>query len=127
MAGALQQYLDDPHFEQNRIEYKTNKEAAERLSKSDVNGKKSNAGKYNSPKVFHPRPMFYNLASSTSPSLPTSSEASASTSQQVATSSQQGNTDTIDFFSAIEEHPTTVNPQNPGYDTRLSLSKVINP
>ncbi|KIY43090.1 ANTH-domain-containing protein [Fistulina hepatica ATCC 64428] len=29
LAGALQEYLDDPNFEQNRIEYKTNRDAAE--------------------------------------------------------------------------------------------------
>lgn len=33
LAGALQEYLDDPMFEQNRIEYKTNKEAAKRAGK----------------------------------------------------------------------------------------------
>jgi hypothetical protein len=33
LAGALQEYLEDPNFEQNRIEYKTNKEAAERNAK----------------------------------------------------------------------------------------------
>jgi hypothetical protein len=30
LAGALEEYLNDPNFEQNRIEYKTNKEAIER-------------------------------------------------------------------------------------------------
>jgi hypothetical protein len=35
LAGALQEYLDDPNFEQNRIEYKTNKEAAERNAKKN--------------------------------------------------------------------------------------------
>jgi hypothetical protein len=131
LAGALQEYLDDPNFEQNRVEYKTNKEAAE---KPTVNGKKSNGGKYNSPNVFHSlyaRPMFYDLASSNSPNhppLPTLPEGRASTSQEIATSSQQqGGKDIIDFFSAIEdEHPTTFNPQNSKYDTRLPLSKITN-
>ncbi|KAF8817472.1 ANTH-domain-containing protein [Phlegmacium glaucopus] len=99
LAGALQEYLDDPNFEQNRIEYKTNKEAVERPPKSNVNGKKPDAA---------------SSASANKPSLSTSSEApKVSTSQQVATSSQQGSKDIIDFFAAIdEEHPTTVNPQN---------------
>lgn len=30
LAGSLEEYLNDPNFEQNRIEYKTNKEAADR-------------------------------------------------------------------------------------------------
>ena len=30
LAGALEEYLNDPNFEQNRIEYKTNKNAADR-------------------------------------------------------------------------------------------------
>jgi hypothetical protein len=29
LAGALQEYLDDPNFEQNRLEYRLNKTAAE--------------------------------------------------------------------------------------------------
>lgn len=37
LASALQEYLDDANFDQNRIEYKTNKAAAEGGS-----GKKSN-------------------------------------------------------------------------------------
>ena len=45
----MQECLDE-----NRVEYKTVKEAAEKVPKSTVNlnGKKSNAGKY-------PRPMLY--------------------------------------------------------------------
>jgi hypothetical protein len=133
LASALQEYIDDPNFEQNRVEYKTNKEAAGRVPKSTVNGKKSNAGKYNSPKVFHPlypRPMFYGLASSISshPSFPTLPEVpTASTSQKVAPSSHQTGKDIIDFFSAIgEEHPTFI-PQNTKYDARLPLPKITNP
>ena len=34
MAGALEEYLRDPNFEQNRIEYKANKEAAERAERN---------------------------------------------------------------------------------------------
>jgi hypothetical protein len=134
LAGALQEYLDDPNFDQNRVEYKASKEATGRVPKSIVNGKKYNAGKYNSPKVFHPlypRPTFYGLASSISPkfpSLPTLPEVpTASTSQNIATSSEQGSKDIIDFFSAIEEeHPTTFNPQNSKYDAHLPLSKITN-
>ena len=46
LAGALQEYLDDPNFEQNRLEYKENKKAAEAPSKkpgsaTDAKNKKS--------------------------------------------------------------------------------------
>jgi hypothetical protein len=46
LAGALQEYLDDPNFEQNRIEYKTNKESADknRSSTSASKSKKSESG-----------------------------------------------------------------------------------
>lgn len=128
MAGALQEYLDDPNFEQNRVEYKANKEAVDRVP--PLNGKKSNAGKYIPPNVFHPlskRLIFYDLASSISsnlPSLPTLPEVpTASTSQKVATSTtqQQGSKDIIDFFSAIEEEHPTTNLQNSKYDARVFL------
>jgi phosphatidylinositol-binding clathrin assembly protein len=42
LAGALEEYLNDPNFEQNRIEYKTNKEASERAMR---NGTKRTAKK----------------------------------------------------------------------------------
>ena len=34
LVGALEEYLNDPNFEQNRIEYKTNKEAADKNTKN---------------------------------------------------------------------------------------------
>lgn len=34
LAGALQEYLNDPNFEQNRIEYKANKAAVEKSERS---------------------------------------------------------------------------------------------
>ena len=34
LVNSLQEYLNDPHFEQNRIEYKANKEAARSGGKS---------------------------------------------------------------------------------------------
>jgi hypothetical protein len=40
LAGALQEYLEDPNFEQNRIEYKTNKEALERGFQPTTNREK---------------------------------------------------------------------------------------
>lgn len=47
LAGALQEYLEDPNFEQNRIEYKTTKESADKgLSsvKESSNTSKSEPG-----------------------------------------------------------------------------------
>lgn len=38
LVNSLEEYLNDPHFEQNRIEYKASKEVAERGGK---NGGKS--------------------------------------------------------------------------------------
>ena len=38
LVSSLEEYLDDPHFEQNRIEYKANKETSERVAR---NGGKS--------------------------------------------------------------------------------------
>ncbi|KAG8916103.1 hypothetical protein FRC02_004227, partial [Tulasnella sp. 418] len=37
LAGALEEYLNDPNFEHNRIEYKTNKEIAARNKKQGMN------------------------------------------------------------------------------------------
>jgi hypothetical protein len=33
-VGALEEYLNDPNFEQNRIEYKSNKDAADKNLKN---------------------------------------------------------------------------------------------
>jgi phosphatidylinositol-binding clathrin assembly protein len=46
LAGALQEYLDDPNFEQNRIEYKMAKESSERsaTSATTVKAKKPEPG-----------------------------------------------------------------------------------
>ena len=38
LVSSLEEYLNDPHFEQNRIEYKANKETTEKTTK---NGGKS--------------------------------------------------------------------------------------
>ncbi|KAK0467183.1 ANTH domain-containing protein [Desarmillaria tabescens] len=86
LAGALQEYLDDPNFEQNRIEYKTNKELAERGSKGG------------------PTPKKPETASSST--LPTKTSSPPSTSNKsMANNAQTGSTNgpVIDFFSAIEE------------------------
>jgi hypothetical protein len=45
LAGALQEYLEDPNFEQNRIEYKTTKNVSERAVKPSTTGKKLQPGR----------------------------------------------------------------------------------
>ncbi|KAJ3772561.1 ANTH domain-containing protein [Lentinula raphanica] len=100
LAGALEEYLNDPNFEQNRIEYRTNKEAAQ---KGRSNGAASSKpGKSSSPV----------------PPLPTSAPTSAPNSGAPAVSPTPATTRTdtnkpvADFFSGIEEEqPTMFNPQ----------------
>jgi hypothetical protein len=40
LAGALQEYLEDPNFEDNRLEYKSNKKAADKAGRRPA-GKES--------------------------------------------------------------------------------------
>ncbi|THH14758.1 hypothetical protein EW146_g5615 [Bondarzewia mesenterica] len=90
LVGALEEYLNDPNFEQNRIEYKTNKDAAERNLK---NGKAATSPATNS--------------ESAKPTE-SSSAGSSSTEPPKAESSQAMS----DFFSAIqEEQQSMFNPQ----------------
>lgn len=35
LAGALQEYLDDPNFEQNRLEYRANGRSADKAAKTN--------------------------------------------------------------------------------------------
>lgn len=39
LAGALQEYLNDPSFEQNRVEYKNNKAIADGKAPKQTQGK----------------------------------------------------------------------------------------
>ena len=46
LASSLEEYLNDPNFEQNRIEYKTTKELADKNAKEGRSlAKRSNNGK----------------------------------------------------------------------------------
>jgi phosphatidylinositol-binding clathrin assembly protein len=49
LVGALEEYLSDPNFEQNRIEYKANKDAADRGIKNGRSVKKAVEGKHFDP------------------------------------------------------------------------------
>ena len=44
LAGALQEYLDDPNFEQNRIEYKTGKTASGHIANNPASKTKPSEG-----------------------------------------------------------------------------------
>ncbi|KZT25223.1 ANTH-domain-containing protein [Neolentinus lepideus HHB14362 ss-1] len=90
-TGALEEYLTDPNFEQNRIEYKAQKEAADR------NAKAGNKGLV---------PKTEDKASTSNPS---SSVTPSSSNETVKPDNKQA---VIDFFSAIEEEQQTMfNPQ----------------
>ncbi|KAJ3928136.1 MAG: ANTH domain-containing protein, partial [Lentinula lateritia] len=94
LAGALDEYLSDPNFEQNRIEYKTNKEAAQRGRGAGSTSSKP--------------------ASSPAPPLPLSapSQATPATSPTPANTQMEPNKAVADFFSGIEEEQSTLfNPQ----------------
>ncbi|RPD58912.1 ANTH-domain-containing protein [Lentinus tigrinus ALCF2SS1-7] len=91
LASSLEEYLNDPNFEQNRIEYKTQKEAAERNAKLGIKASPKPAEK----------------PASSSPNPP-----EASTSQSSDSAKTPGQKAMIDFFTAIEEEQHTMfNPQ----------------
>ncbi|KDR80609.1 hypothetical protein GALMADRAFT_60535 [Galerina marginata CBS 339.88] len=100
LAGALEEYLNDPNFEQNRIEYKSSKAASERVTKP--NGKQATSCKSTTANQD---------ASAKSPTKV--SFASTSSSKEAAPkTTAPGSKDASDFFSAIEEEqPTMFNPQ----------------
>lgn len=104
--------MDDPNFEQNRIEYKRNKIALDRGAKTKAD--------QNSSEIFQYFPFIWltyqtadsaraESASASTSGLPDIPEfPSASTSSAPVINSK----DTQDFFSAIgEEQPTIFNPQ----------------
>ncbi|KAG6896531.1 hypothetical protein C0992_007665 [Termitomyces sp. T32_za158] len=100
-------YLEDPAFEQNRIEYKATKEAADKGLKAPAKAKQSDATSKDSSEPALPNRI--------SPGATTT----ASTSKPVASS-------TIDFFATIEEEqPTMLNPQTNSPGTAYSQTQNI--
>ncbi|EIN09626.1 ANTH-domain-containing protein [Punctularia strigosozonata HHB-11173 SS5] len=92
LAGSLQEYLDDPNFEQNRIEYKLAKENADKNAKLGK-GAKNGTSSPNKPSTPKPGP---------------SSESSNANGSKPASQSQA----VQDFFESIEQaQPTMFNPQ----------------
>ncbi|KAI0035312.1 ANTH domain-containing protein, partial [Vararia minispora EC-137] len=80
LVKSLEEYLNDPNFEQNRIEYKANKDAADRSVRDAA-------------------------ADAAPSSVSTSSPAASSSAPK-----PEANKAIADFFSAIEEQPTMFNP-----------------
>ncbi|KAG1850701.1 ANTH domain-containing protein [Suillus subluteus] len=89
LAGALQEYLNDPNFEQNRIEYRTNKEAADR------NGKNRSGALSSAPKASSSQAT--STASTSTPSNGTFGQAPSPASKPETTQAM------ADFFASIEE------------------------
>ncbi|KAH9967533.1 ANTH domain-containing protein [Russula dissimulans] len=89
LAGALEEYLNDSNFEQNRIEYKANKDAADKNMKNGRTAPKKGEQPSSTPAATNPE-------ASSSKETPKAETAKALT----------------DFFSAIDNESTTIfNPQ----------------
>ncbi|KAF8493258.1 ANTH domain-containing protein [Russula emetica] len=90
LVAALEQYLNDPNFEQNRIEYKANKDAADRSLK---NGRS----------VLKKAEIASSTTAATAPESSSSKETPKVETAKALT----------DFFEAIENERTTIfNPQS---------------
>ncbi|KAI0339459.1 ANTH-domain-containing protein [Trametopsis cervina] len=110
LAGSLEEYLNDPNFEQNRIEYKTNKEIADRGVKSGVKS---------TPKVPE------EAESKSVPSIQSAASSSTTPASDPAKAPQA----MLDFFSAIEEEQQTIfNPStNSPTSTYFQQQAGVNP
>ncbi|KAF9446195.1 ANTH-domain-containing protein [Macrolepiota fuliginosa MF-IS2] len=91
LATALQEYLDDPNFEQNRLEYKANRAAV------DGKAPKSSATKAAPSSKLETNPL---------PSTSRAPEQTTSVSSSSAPQQQKSNVD--DFFSSIEDNQTNM-------------------
>ncbi|KAI4518092.1 ANTH-domain-containing protein, partial [Schizophyllum commune Loenen D] len=103
LASALQEYLDDPNFEQNRIEYRANKEAVDKGIVKETDARRSK---------HEDKPS-----------------TSSSTPSNATTPSTSTNKNVIDFFAAIEEEqPTMFNPQtNSPNSAYFQQNQIANP
>ena len=103
LAKALDEYLHDPNFEQNRIEYKTNKALADGTI---PNKSKPESGQLSSASTLRALSFTVNLAPIPGPSQPAATPPSTSSPPVMASESS------IDIFNSIEEQqPTIFNPQ----------------
>ncbi|EGN96722.1 hypothetical protein SERLA73DRAFT_75595 [Serpula lacrymans var. lacrymans S7.3] len=103
LAGALEEYLNDPNFEQNRIEYKANKAAADKNGKAPVKKVPSSAPTDSKEAS--------KVATSSAPPLDISSSTFSSPLAGSSINKAESSQAIVDFFSAIEEQPTIFNPQ----------------
>ncbi|EJU03522.1 ANTH-domain-containing protein, partial [Dacryopinax primogenitus] len=113
LAGALEEYLNDPNFEQNRLEYKLNK---------DISDGKAPAKPLQSQKEAPKLPTAINTAQ-TSTSQAGSSQAPPST----------ANKDLVDFFASIESgqhdmfNPHTNSPNSLYFNQQAAANPFGNP
>ncbi|KAG8904938.1 hypothetical protein FRB99_000992 [Tulasnella sp. 403] len=99
LAGSLEEYLNDPNFEQNRIEYKTTKEAAARNAQE----RKRTMRRPTEEKKAEIKAAA-TTASTTAATTPTPDTSKASSEPQVK--KPEVNKQFADFFSSIEPEQT---------------------
>ncbi|KAJ7098730.1 ANTH domain-containing protein [Mycena belliarum] len=115
LAGALQEYLDDPAFEQNRIEYRTNKEAV----------KRGRGAKTQTPPV----PAVPSTKPDTPATPATANGAGTSNGNTMTVKvNGKGTDDMVDFFAAIEDTQSTMfNPATNSPNTAYFQQMAANP
>ncbi|KAG6333526.1 hypothetical protein ID866_5562 [Astraeus odoratus] len=98
LASSLEEYLNDPNFEQNRIEYRTNKEAVDKNEKSR-NGTSSSLASQPRKGTVLPTPTPSASSAATVASTPSGSSNRGDVSKAMS-----------DLFNSIEEEQPTANP-----------------
>jgi hypothetical protein len=102
--------LNDPNFEQNRIEYKANKDSADKgLKNGRANPKKVEKGECANKLLGRSSHFFPPVAGSSS--APPAPEAASEGSSSKDKSKAEPAKALTDFFSAIEDGTTIFNPQ----------------
>jgi hypothetical protein len=108
-VGSLEEYLNDPNFEQNRIEYKANKDSADKgLKNGRANPKKVEKGERAYKQWGRSSHLFLPVAGSSAPPAPEAAPEGSSSKDKSKAEPARALTD---FFSAIEDGTTIFNPQ----------------
>ena len=103
LVSALEEYLNDPNFEQNRIEYKTNKASADKNAR-DGPSARTGKGKGSILSIFMSSISDDSKAAVDSSSArQTSPKPGQSSTATESKPPSEGNKAIIDFFSSIEE------------------------
>ena len=122
LAKALDEYLHDSNFEQNRIEYKTNKALADGKIPNKAKPQPSQLELPFQPRAFS---LKLNLAPPSGPSQP------AAPSPPTSSPPVKANVPPVDFFNSIEEQqPTMFNPQTGSPNTAYfyqNQGQALNP